>query len=72
MSKLSALKKDYGGAGAMHEQFAPCSFLGDSVVLTKRQDIFSVLRVPGIDPECLDAEQLDHVVFSGSKRRCAF
>ena len=46
----------------MHEQFAPCSFLGDSVVLTKRQDIFSVLRVPGIDPECLDAAQLDHIV----------
>ena len=62
MLKLSALKTEYRKAGAMHEQFAPCSFIGDSVVLTKRQDLFTVLRVPGIDPECLDASQLTYIV----------
>jgi len=62
MIKLSSLKTDYQKAGAMHEQFAPCSFVGESVVLTKRQDLFTVLRVPGIDPECLDLAQLDYIV----------
>jgi len=60
--KLSDLKHDYNNAGAMHELLAPCAFVGENVVLTKRQDLFTVLRVPGIDPECLDAEQLAHIV----------
>ena len=46
----------------MHELLAPCAFVGEQVVLTKRQDLFTVLRVPGIDPECLDLAQLDHIV----------
>jgi len=62
MIKLSALKNDYKKAGAMHEQFAPCSFVGEFTVLTKRQDLFTVLRVPGIDPECLDTAQLNQIV----------
>jgi len=62
MIKLSAFKTDYKKAGAMHEQFAPCSFVNENIVLTKRQDLFTVLRVPGIDPECLDAAQLNYIV----------
>ena len=38
----------------MHELLAPCAFVGEYIVLTKRQDLFTVLRVPGTDPECLD------------------
>ncbi len=61
-TKRSDLQRDYKKAGAMHELLSPCAFVGEHVVLTKRQDLFSVLRVPGIDPECLDAAQLNHIV----------
>ena len=60
--KLSDLKQDYTRAGAMNELLAPCAFVSDSVVLTKRGDLFSVLRVSGVDPECWDAAQLEHLV----------
>jgi type IV secretory pathway VirB4 component len=54
----------------MHQLLAPCAFAGEHVVLTKRQDLFTVLRVPGIDPECLDSAQLDYMAqrFAASMR----
>ena len=29
-------------------------------MLTKQHDIFSVIRIGGVDPECLDPEEIDH------------
>lgn len=42
----------------MHELLSPCSFVSDHAVLTKRGDLFTVLRISGIDPECLEAEEI--------------
>ena len=43
----------------MYDLLAPSSFIGDtSTVLTKREDVFSVLRYRGVDPECLDPETI--------------
>src|SRR3954447_3906600 len=56
----SKLRQDSRRAGAMHELLAPCAFFGDAV-LTKGGDLFSVLRLAPIDPECLDPESIESI-----------
>jgi type IV secretion/conjugal transfer VirB4 family ATPase len=55
------LKGEHAKVGAMHELFAPCVLMDEHTVLTKRQDLFSVLRVEGIDAECLDPEEIGRI-----------
>src|SRR4051794_37053031 len=51
----SKIWHDSRKAGAMHELLAPCALIGDSV-LTKRGDLFTVLRISPVDPECLEPD----------------
>src|SRR3954452_20831320 len=51
----SKIWRDSRKAGAMHELLAPCALMGDAV-LTKRGDVFTVLRISPVDPECLEPE----------------
>jgi type IV secretory pathway VirB4 component len=60
-TRLSDIRHDHEKAGAMHELLAPCAFADPYTVLTKRQDLFSVMRLSGVDAECLDPEHLGHV-----------
>lgn len=53
----------------MHELLAPCAFIHDAV-LTKRGDLFTVLRLQGIDAECLEPEAIAGICqrFDGALR----
>lgn len=46
--------------GAPHTRFAPCAFFRDAV-LTKRGDLFLVLRIEGADPECMDKDAVEQL-----------
>ena len=56
----SRLRRESLHAGAMHELLAPCAFFGDAV-LTKRGDLFTVLRLTGIDAECLEPDAIAQI-----------
>src|SRR4051794_30137759 len=51
----SKIWHDSRKAGAMHELLAPCALVGREV-LTKRGDVFTVLRISPVDPECLEPD----------------
>src|SRR3954466_7204268 len=51
----SKIWRDSRQAGAMHELLSPCALMGDAV-LTKRGDLFTVLRISPVDPECLEPD----------------
>lgn len=65
----SKLRLESRKAGAMHGLLAPCAFFRDAV-LTKRGDLFTVLRMSGVDPECLDPETISGICqrFEGALR----
>lgn len=68
---LSSLKRETKKAGAMHELVAPCAFVSESgIVLTKRGDLFTVLRIHGVDAECLEPDTIAGICqrFDGSLR----
>src|ERR1044072_2856905 len=48
------IKKNRLYSGAMHELLAPLGFVSPSTVYTKAGDLFNVLRLRGVDTECLD------------------
>ncbi|HYI92083.1 MAG TPA: hypothetical protein VEX68_00935, partial [Bryobacteraceae bacterium] len=54
----------------MNELLSPCAFVTETAVLTKRGDLFSVLRVRGVDAECLEPDTLDDICrrFEGTLR----
>lgn len=54
----------------MHELLAPCALLNDQAVLTKRGDLFTVLRIRGIDAECLEPDSIAGICqrFDGALR----
>jgi type IV secretion/conjugal transfer VirB4 family ATPase len=57
ITSIKRVRHEFTSAGAMHEVLAPCAFVGPNVVMTKQRDVFMVLRVEGVDPECMeDAE----------------
>ncbi len=60
MKTISDLTRDHRAAAPVNELLAPAAFLTETAVLTKQQDIFSVVRIGGVDPECLDPEEIDH------------
>src|SRR3954452_8714719 len=67
----SKIGRDSRTAGAMHELLAPCALVGEAV-LTKRGDVFTVLRISPVDPECLEPDAVAAIChrFDAVLRRC--
>jgi type IV secretion system protein VirB4 len=61
MIRLPRLLKDYRDAGAFHTLLNLSGFIDDEAFLTKSGDVGVVLRVQGIDDECLTHAQTDQV-----------
>lgn len=61
MVKLSRIVRDYRESGAVNAVVNLFGFIDDHTFLTKSGEIGVVLRVHGVDSECLDAEQLEEV-----------
>src|ERR1700691_425780 len=59
MINLKKFVKPYQEAGAFHSLFAPHCFVDDHVFLTKANQLGVVLRVEGIDYECLTEATLE-------------
>src|SRR5260221_13888996 len=59
MVRLSKIVKSYKASGALNENVSVCGFLDDQGFLTKGGDVGVVLRVEGVDYECLDHKQTD-------------
>ena len=61
MIRLSRLLRDYRESGAFCALINPCGFIDERTFLTKSGDLGLVLRIEGIDPECLDPDELDRI-----------
>jgi type IV secretion/conjugal transfer VirB4 family ATPase len=59
MLKLYKVVKNNKETGALNENVSVYGFLDDQVFLTKGGDVGVVLRVEGVDYECLDYKQTD-------------
>jgi Type IV secretory pathway, VirB4 components len=59
MVNLKKILKPYKDAGALHALFAPHRFIDDAVFLTKSNQLGVVLRIEGIDYECLTEATLE-------------
>jgi type IV secretion system protein VirB4 len=59
MLRLSKIVKNYEETGALNENVSVYGFLDDQVFLTKGGHVGVVLRVEGVDYECLDHKQTD-------------
>jgi type IV secretion/conjugal transfer VirB4 family ATPase len=61
MFRLNQIDKAWREAGALNEQVNLFGFIDDQVFLTKSGDVGILLRVDGVDYECLDSAAVDHV-----------
>src|ERR1019366_8083473 len=61
MIKLRRVLKDYEESGALHAQVGVQEAIDEHCFLTKSGHLFSLLRVDGVDDECLDPEQIDQI-----------
>jgi type IV secretion system protein VirB4 len=61
MTSVSQVLRDYHDAGAMSALIPLYGFVDDGVFLTKSGDLGVVLRLGGVDYECLDASQRETV-----------
>lgn len=77
MIRLGEFTKDYRESGALNELIAIHSVLDQRTFLTRGGQILQMLRITGVDHECLDHPQLEQVarrfeaalrVFSGAFR----
>ncbi len=59
--KLSRILKDYRQTGALSELINLYGFVDPHTFLTKSGDLGVVIRVRGVDYECLDPDQLDRI-----------
>jgi type IV secretion system protein VirB4 len=59
--KLRRVLKDYQDSGALNALVSVHAAVDDHTFLTKGGDLFQVLRVTGMDYECMDPSQLDQV-----------
>jgi len=57
--KVSEIRKEHQTAGALNALLNVFSFIDEHTFLTKNGDLGVVLRVQGIDYECLDHSQVD-------------
>lgn len=63
MLKLSRVFKDYENSGALHANIGIQEAVDDHSFLTKAGHVFRMLRVQGIDDECLDPQQTDQIAY---------
>src|SRR5713226_9947774 len=61
MLKLSRIIKSYAETGALNENISVFGFLDEHTFLTKAGDVGVVLRVEGVDYECLDSTEVDNL-----------
>ena len=61
MIRLDRLVKDHRDSGALHTLVNLFGFIDDEAFLTKSGDVGVVLRVRGVDDECLTREEADQV-----------
>jgi type IV secretion/conjugal transfer VirB4 family ATPase len=60
MFRLNRIDKAWREAGSLNEQVNLFGFIDDQVFLTKSGDVGILLRVDGVDYECLDSLAVDH------------
>lgn len=60
MLELARITATHAGQGALNEQVPLWGFLDDYTFVTKPGDVGVVLRVEGIDYECLDGAEIDY------------
>jgi type IV secretion/conjugal transfer VirB4 family ATPase len=63
MIKLKRVFKDYEDTGALHAYVGIQEAIDENSFLTKGGHLFSMLRVGGIDDECLDPQQIDQIAY---------
>src|SRR5579864_9526380 len=61
MTRLDEVTKEYRESAALNSLIAIHAAIGEATFLTKGGQLLQVLRVEGIDHECLDHQQLDRV-----------
>ena len=61
MFRLSRIIKDYEEAGALNARVNITAAIDDRTFLTKGGDLVMMLRMHGVDYECLDASEIDQV-----------
>jgi type IV secretion/conjugal transfer VirB4 family ATPase len=70
MMRVGQIAREYLDAGAMGSLIGLFGFVDEHIFLTKSGDLGVVFRVPGVDAECLDHAERDHVArrFEGAVR----
>ncbi len=70
MIRVGQIAKEYHEAGAMSSLIGLFGFVDEHTFLTKSGDLGVVFRVPGVDAECLDHAERDHIArrFEGAMR----
>ena len=61
MFKLNRVLKSYRDSGALHASIGIQEAVDDHTFLTKGGHLVRLLRVHGIDDECLDPQQVDQI-----------
>src|SRR6266852_507313 len=61
MIKLRRVLKDYQQSGALHANIGVLEAIDESSFLTKAGHLFRMLRVDGVDDECLEPGQVDQI-----------
>ncbi len=61
MIRVGDIVRDYLEAGAVSSLIGLYGFVDEHTFLTKSGDLGVVLRVPGVDAECLDHSERDHI-----------
>src|SRR2546427_1922982 len=61
MIKLRRVLKDYEESGALHANIGVLEAIDENSFLTKAGHLFRMLRVDGVDDECLEPGQVDQI-----------
>src|SRR6266481_463184 len=61
MLKLKRIVKSYKETGALNEHLGVFGFVDGHTFITKAGDLGMVLRVEGVDYECLDSREIDNL-----------
>ena len=62
MVKISRILKDYRDCGALHALINIDRVIDDQIFLTKSGDLVTILKVRGVDAECLEPLEIDQIV----------
>jgi type IV secretion system protein TrbE len=63
MITLNRVLKNHQNSGALHANVGIAEAVDDQTFLTKGGHVFRMLRVQGIDDECLDPQQIDQIAY---------